>query len=445
MRRRWFHRLASAKLAALLVCLTPAKAAGDQQIIVRTSGLLDGTSIVQAACTLVGCSPMYGLDGELKKLFLVKVPDLVDVNVFASVLRTQPGILDAEADQVVATSGAGGGDIPPALLDSEPITYYGTTVRAGYLRQPAVGILGILEAQSSYGLTGNGVIVAVIDTGVDPDHPLLRGVLLPGHDFTRNRGGGSERSDVDQSTMAVLEDAQPGFVNGSTMAVLDQSTMAVLDDADYAAFGHGTIVAGVIHLVAPRATILPLKTFRANGTGYASDVLRAIYTAVREGAKVINMSFSFSEHSRELARTIDHASRNGVVAVGSAGNDGLYVDVYPASLPNVIGVASTTDHDTLSDFSNYGQNVAWIAAPGEAIVSTYPFGTYAAAWGTSFSAPFATGAAALLAEVNSGINTTHAHEAEGQGVWISAQVSRGRLHLPAAIQWWLRALGVGPR
>ena len=64
--------------------------------------------------------------------------------------------------------------------------------------------------------------MAVIDTGVDPRHPVLQGVLLPGYDFTRNRGGGSERSDIDQSTMAVLEDAYPGFVNGSTMAVLDQ-------------------------------------------------------------------------------------------------------------------------------------------------------------------------------------------------------------------------------
>ena len=73
--------------------------------------------------------------------------------------------------------------------------------------------------------------------------------------------------------MAIL-DGEPGFVNQSTMAILDQSTMAILDGPDYAAFGHGTMVAGVIHLTAPRARVLPLKAFKANGSGYASDVLR---------------------------------------------------------------------------------------------------------------------------------------------------------------------------
>ena len=109
-------------------------------------------------------------------------------------------------------------------------------------------------------------------------------MLVPGYDFTRNREGGAEQGDISQSTMAVL-DGKPGFVNQSTMAVLDQSTMAVLDGPEYAAFGHGTIVAGVIHLAAPRAKILPLKAFRADGSGYASDVLRAIYMASNQGAR----------------------------------------------------------------------------------------------------------------------------------------------------------------
>jgi len=309
------------------------------------------------------------------------------------------------------------------------------------VHQPAFGILGLQEAHDRYGLTGRGVTVAVIDTGVDTSHPALKGVLLPGYDFTRNREGGAEQGDVSQSTMAVL-DGNPGFVNQSTMAVLDQSTMAVLDGPEFAAFGHGTIVAGVIHLAAPRAKILPLKAFHADGSGSLSDVLRALYTASRQGAKVINMSFSFSTKSRELERTLIYVTTKGAVAVSSAGNDGQKVNVYPASLPTVMGVASTTDWDTLSGFSNFGTTVAWIAAPGEAIISTYPFGSYAAAWGTSFSTPFAAGTAALLAETSLALTNGQAADAEGNAVWVSWDVSKGRLHAPTAIRALRKRLGL---
>jgi len=439
------RRLVSTLLALLLLFIIPAQASAAERAIVRTESslLLSGSTIVKSACSLVGCQLLYGIDGTLGRLFLVLIPDPLDPEAVVATLATLPGILDAELDQIVRTTGADGDSAPPALLDDEPLGYYGVTVRAGYVRQPAEMILGITKAHSKYGVTGKGITVAVIDTGVDPSHPVLKPILLTGYDFTRNRDGGSERSDVDQSTMAVLDGAEPGWVNQSTMAVLDQSTMAVLDDPEHAAFGHGTMVAGVIHLTAPRAKILPLKAFRSDGSGYASDVLRAIYVAVNAGAKVINMSFSFSTFSRELERTMSYATSKGVIGVGSAGNDGQRIDVYPASLSTVIGVASSTDWDTLSDFSNFGPNVAWITAPGEAIVSTYPFGTYAAAWGTSFSAPFAAGTAALLAEVSKKVSSTQAADAEGKyTVWLSSEVSKGRMYVPAAVRAWREKLGL---
>jgi len=163
-------------------------------------------------------------------------------------------------------------------------------------------------------------------------------------------------------------------------------------------------------------------------------VLRALYKATAQGAKVINMSFSFAEPSKELEKAIDHVTSNGAIAVASTGNDGAKTNVYPASFAKVMGVASTTDWDALSSFSNYGTSVAWIAAPGEAIVSTYPFGTYAAAWGTSFSTPFAAGTAAMLAESSSSISNSQAADAEGNGVWISWEVAKGRVHAPTAIR-----------
>jgi len=118
-----------------------------------------------------------------------------------------------------------------------------------------------------FAATGTGT-VAVIDTGVDPNHPALQGILVAGYDFTRNQFGfATEMGDISQSTAAVVDGSSAAYVNGSTEADIDQSTAAVVDNPQYAAFGHGTMVAGVIHLVAPRALIMPLKAFGAAGTG----------------------------------------------------------------------------------------------------------------------------------------------------------------------------------
>src|SRR5437868_12574790 len=110
---------------------------------------------------------------------------------------------------------------------------------------------------------------------------------------------------------------------------------------------------------------MPLKAFNADGTGYDSDMLRAIYYAVKNGAKVLNMSFDYTTYSPELANAIKYANKNGVVSVASAGNDGQQTAVYPGALPSVIDVASTSNQDTQSVFTNYGAPPVWLAAPGE--------------------------------------------------------------------------------
>jgi subtilisin family serine protease len=208
-------------------------------------------------------------------------------------------------------------------------------------------------------------------------------------------------ADINQSTVAVVEgNEQPAQVNQSTVAVVEQSTVAVVEGTSYAAFGHGTMTAGIAHLVAPQANLMPLKAFTAAGTGRESDILRAIYYAVNHGAKVINMSFEFTSSSQELATAINYATSRGVICVASAGNDGQMATVYPASLPNVIDVASTSLNNTPSAFSNYGVPPVWLSAPGEAVMSTYPFNTYAVGWGTSFSAPMVAGTVALMAQTN---------------------------------------------
>jgi subtilisin family serine protease len=360
-------------------------------LVVRDSLGLPGINLT---CLLVGCNVVHGLGDPDGQLFLVTLPPVLNPITSLLKLNLQTSILSIEIDQVVNTQECSAGPAPTYLTDHTPVSYYGTTVWRGYVAQPGNQLILTDRAHSAFDVAGAGVTVAVIDTGVDPTNSVLKGVLVNGYDFTRNVSGGSERADVSASPDS--SHAQSSTVNQRTVAVLDQRTVAVLDGGPYTAFGHGTMTAGIVHLVAPQAKIMPLKAFYANGAGYNSDILRAIYYAVRNGAKVMNMSFDYPNYSGELARAVRYANSHGVIPVASAGNDGRRTAVYPGALPGVINVASTSDSDIQSTFTNYGAPPVWLTAPGEGIVTTYPWNTYAAGWGTSFSTPLVAGTAALM-------------------------------------------------
>src|SRR5229473_4525479 len=370
---------------ALLTLLWTTPALADSRFIVRSTL---SPIVLKQFCFLQGCTVVGALDGSLNQVFLLTTPSTIDATTFLNLLSNTPGILDAELDQLISLVG-GLNTVttpPPGLADTAPINYFGTAVWDGYANQPAASIVHVQDAQKTFQVVGQG-IVADIDTGVDPNHPALLKVLLPGYDFTRNQPGGSEMTDFTSTAPTPCPSCQPATVNQSTAAVLDQSTAAVLDgNVQYAAFGHGTMVMGVIHLVAPNAQLLPLKAFQSNGTGNLSDILRAIYYAAQNNANVINMSFDVKTASQELTNALDYANKLNIICASSAGNDGAMETVYPAALQtDVMGVASTSDLDTRSTFSNFGNAIVWVAAPGEAIVTTYPFSTYSAGWGTSFS------------------------------------------------------------
>src|SRR3984957_18264542 len=397
-------------------------------VIVRTNLGLAG---VKNACRSNGCTVVGNIDGNANQLFLVRPAQGLLPQLLADVLQLVNGILDAEPDQTLMippnkSGQATSSTAPQGLWDSVPVNYYGNTVIHGYVNQPAAQIIRVAQAQGVFNVAGAG-IVADIDTGVDPNHPALQGVLLQGYGFTRNQAGGSELTDVSIAAPPPCPTCAAADVNQHTAAMLDQHTAAMLDGSQYAAFGHGTMVMGVIHLVAPTATLLPLKAFSANGSGSLSNILAAIYYAVQNNAKVINMSFDLTSSSNELTTAINYANSHKVICVASAGNDGKQEMVYPAGMQYVMGVASTNNQDQRSTFSNYGNQIVWVAAPGEGIITTYPFATYAAGWGTSFSSPMVAGTASLVVNMQPSFNETQAAWTAAHAKWIGLNMGNGRL------------------
>lgn len=421
-------------LAVLILC-SLGQAGAEQRYIVRVPG---GLSVLENACRLLRCSGMTGIGDPQNQLFVIKVDDRYTVDLLTPIARLL-GVLRLEPDRLLSiltpashnpsnASGASG------LSDRRPVNLGETTAWSGYVSQPAAKVVRAEEARARFFVHG-WEPVAVIDTGVDPTHPALRAVLLPGYDFTRSRQGGSELADLSQSTTAVVDNhgRTNNASNNVVVAGLDQSTTAVVDDPRHRAFGHGTMVAGIVHLVAPKALILPLKAFGSDGTGYTSDIIRAVYFAVSNNARVINMSFSMPLSSPELSGAISHAFSRRVVCVSSAGNEGRKATVYPASLDTVAGVGSTNLFDRRSSFSNYGDSLVWLAAPGEQIISTYPYGAYASASGTSFSTPFVAGAAALLVDLRPSVDHGSAARALAHAKAIDGEMGNGRLDVYKAI------------
>lgn len=432
-------------ILALMLTAGGRPAAAQNRYIVRTNR---GLNSVLGLCLSAGCQVQGTLDGPIGQTYLVtSTGNLVSnlLNGTLNLLDTLLGVQSIEPDRLLAFPQVPLSNIPAALNDHLPVNYYGTVVIHGYVAQPATQIIRLSDAQQGFNLSGTG-IVAVIDTGVDTNHPVLVPVLLPGYDFTRNQPGASEFLDVpqlqDPTTTQGSQVEQPVLVQQSSAAILDQSSAAILDGGPYSAFGHGTMTTGLVHLVAPRAKILPLKAFTSNGTGYLSNIVAALYYAVQHQANVVNMSFDVATSSAALNQAISYANQNGLILVAAAGNESTSAPVYPAALnSSVMGIASTSDADQLSSFSNYGSTDVWVAAPGEYVVSTYPGGTYASASGTSFSSPLVAGTAALLLQAKPALTQSSASSAISHAIQLTPNLNHGRLDAYDAVSAWLNGSG----
>ena len=391
-----------------LTCLTPKSSAQSVNTYMLHS---PGLTQAQAACQTYGLTMVSTI--RQPDTYLVQLTTAVPPAVLEQWVHGDPNIRHLELDTHVAVPEAALADLPYVAsmpitthaTDSHLVQLYGTTAWLGYVQQPAMyatAASNLLQPNTS----GSGIVVAVIDTGIDSQNPILAPVLVPGYDFIRNVPGyASDLADIDQSTAAILEQSTAALLesyqvvtlNQSTAAIVEQSTAALLEGNPLPShFGHGTMVAGLIHLFAPTAKIMPLKAFNADGSADVSNIVNAIYYATDHGARIINMSFELSQISDALLRAVNYATRKGVICIASAGNDGQEALVYPAAFGNVIAVGSVNQQGQISSFSNYGSDSVSVAAPGEALVTTYPGNHYAAAWGTSFSSALVAGTTADL-------------------------------------------------
>ncbi|HMI53813.1 MAG TPA: S8 family serine peptidase [Candidatus Saccharimonadales bacterium] len=365
-------------------------------------------------------------------IFLVQVSASVDPKALSEWVKDDTDVKHIELNKKFKQSRSKGpgatlsASAPTStyLTDKKLVSIYGNSAIVAYVQQPAFYSGTAYSAGVQAGLTGVGTI-AVIDTGVDEQNPILAPVVVPGYDFTRNLPGfASDLADLDQSTAHILHQSTAHILHQSTAHILHQlnnSSAAVLDANTANAlastvlpndFGHGTMVAGLIHLVAPGAKIMSLKAFSADGSGDEANIVRAIYFAADSKVNIINMSFGFPGISDALMKAINYANRKGVICVASVGNDAQTALVYPAAFGNVIGVASVDSQNQPSIFTNRGADLVTIAAPGEDLVTTFPGDQYAVASGTSFSAPLVAGAASLMLEAAKGNIAMQLQEAD---------------------------------
>jgi hypothetical protein len=261
-----------------------------------------------------------------------------------------------------------------------------------------------LAAQSS-GSENSEVIVAVVDTGVDLNHPDLKGNLFMNRSEIPGNG-------VDDDRNGFIDDVQGWNFNAKED---DQDCDPISEQANAQDdFNHGTHVAGTIGAIqnngigisgiAPKVKILPIRWMR-KGLGWGSDAIAAIHYAVEMGAKVINASWGGIGYSKALEEAVRKAEAKGVLFVVSAGNgkqNNDQIPHHPANLrfSNVVTIANSDENDRLAKSSNWGKSMVDFAAPGENIVSTMMRGSFGKMSGTSMAAAHMSGVAALLFGVN---------------------------------------------
>jgi subtilisin family serine protease len=242
-----------------------------------------------------------------------------------------------------------------------------------FLNQYALNRMNVPQAQVRS--QGQGIVVAVLDTGVDATHPALEGRVLEGYNWIE--------------------------LNSDTRDVIDPNGLDAM-------VGHGTYVAGLVTLVAPQAKILPVRVLNGDGVGDAFILAQGMYYAIDRGVEVLNLSLGSTYHSQAVDDAVDEARSLGIVTVAAAGNmNREEPEEYPAMTSAAFGIAAVDHADIKADFSNYNDKV-FLSVPANtlgdaggfdpnlAIYGPVPGGDYAVWEGTSFATAMASGVVAMI-------------------------------------------------
>jgi serine protease len=322
---------------------------------------------------------------------------VVETDVDPAQIELLPGVAAVEEDFLVAPAAE-----DPYLVQQWGLHNFGQTV-AG---TPGVATADIGWRAAQTRVDGSGVVVAVVDSGVELTHPDLAGSIWVNGDEVCGNG-------IDDDGNGFVDDCNGyDFINRDGTP-FDQRTAggAAVDN------NHGTHVAGIIAAatsngvgvagVASGVRIMSVKVFE-NGSTTISTIIQGIDYASSNGADIINLSLGSSPgspYSQALYDAVARAEQRGSLVVAAAGNSGVDIDrspVWPASLanPNVITVGASTNRDARASFSNYGVVGVDVFAPGQSIVSSVGGGGYAFYNGTSMAAPMVSGVAALIAQAS---------------------------------------------
>jgi len=370
-RRRWIF------LGILVAALCPASSVsaqggpympGEIQIRLREGALIDSVNARHGTQTQDSLPPLY----------LLTLPEVGYEQQWIDRFMLDP---DVDAAEFAWT------DETPEGARQMVVIVVGGTID-DYLDQGLLGRLHIDEMQQHY--TGAGALVAVLDTGVMASHEALAGCIATGGwDFVSND------DDPADEALGVDEDGD---------GLTDEGA------------GHGTMVAGILHVLAPDAQILPVRVLDDEGRGRVFDVAKGMRYAVDHGAQVINLSLGLAQHTFVIQDQIFYINENEAAIVSAAGN--LATDhppYYPASDPRALSIAALDSCDIKADFSNWHPTVD-LSAPGIGILAPYRDGGYAIGAGTSFSVPFVSAQCAWALQAMPNVTLLNLYRTAREGV-----------------------------